>query len=238
TVCALVLPPSAYYDRWWGWGCAVGPHPSPLPFPPHADPDPRNSCPQSGNSLIECQNQILGEEVGVTGTPFTLHYASDRVPGRQASYSMVIPLSEATVPAPLDRIDLDILVAGQRIRQSFPPLPNQQTTFTWDSTDGYGRVVQGRQPITIRIGYHYPAAYLGAPGVLAATFAVLGSGVPITGSEGAPQEGITIWQEQHDSIGGWDARGVGLGGWSLSVHHAYDPVGPILYLGNGERRSV
>src|SRR5262249_39821014 len=147
---------------------------------------------------------ILREEVGVTATPFTLDYTSGRVAGGQASKRVVIPLSGATIPGPLDRIDLEILVAGQRLRHNFPPLPNQQTTFAWDGKDGYGRVVQGRQPLTIRIGYHYPAAYLGAPGVLAATFAVLGAGVPISGSEGAPQEGITLWQEQHVDISGWD----------------------------------
>ncbi len=39
-------------------------------------------------------------------------------------------------------------------------------------------------------------------------------------------------------IGQWDARAFGLGGWSLSVHHAYDPNGRVLYYGTGERRSA
>ena len=35
-----------------------------------------------------------------------------------------------------------------------------------------------------------------------------------------------------------DFRETGVGGWTLSVHHAYDPIGRILYLGTGERRNA
>jgi sugar lactone lactonase YvrE len=46
-----------------------------------------------------------------------------------------------------------------------------------------------------------------------------------------------LWNEQKTSVGTWDARGQGLGGWTIDVHHAYDPVGKILYLGDGSRQS-
>jgi RHS repeat-associated protein len=39
-----------------------------------------NPCIQGG-SIIECQNQILGEAIDIVGTPFSLNYRSDRVPG-------------------------------------------------------------------------------------------------------------------------------------------------------------
>jgi len=203
-----------------------------------------------------------------------LNYASDRVPGGNTANTLTIPLSDTSVPLPLDRIDLEVLIAGQRISRSFPPTPNQSTTFTWDGKDGYGRNMQGEQPFTIRVGYHYAAAYLDTPGVLDATFAIAGSGnvilssaaktaatfksssadlisaakapatfgsgsanLIISGADGQPQDGLTLWQEHHGVIGTFDARGLSLGGWSLSVHHAYDPTGRTLYLGNGERRS-
>jgi hypothetical protein len=35
----------------------------------------------------------------------------------------------------------------------------------------------------------------------------------------------------------WDARSVGLGGWTLDVHHAYDPASNTLHLGDGTTRS-
>jgi len=37
--------------------------------------------------------------------------------------------------------------------------------------------------------------------------------------------------------GGWTAQRLALGGWSLSVHHAWDAATQTLYLGNGRRRS-
>ena len=51
--------------------------------PPDGTPNP--SCPdKKKGSIIECQNQTLGEVVDVVGTPFTLHYKSDRVAGSKA----------------------------------------------------------------------------------------------------------------------------------------------------------
>jgi RHS repeat-associated protein len=44
--------------------------------------------------------------------------------------------------------------------------------------------------------------------------------------EAALREGIT------------DARGLGLGGWTLGVHHFYDPATRVLHLGSGERRRA
>ena len=41
---------------------------------------------------------------------------------------------------------------------------------------------------------------------------------------------------QSDRVSG--CRGLGLGGWSLSVHHTYDVRGRTLYLGNGDQRSA
>ena len=46
------------------------------------------------NSIIDCQNQALGERVDVVGTPFTLNYKSDRVPGRTAAYTLEVPVTD------------------------------------------------------------------------------------------------------------------------------------------------
>ena len=54
---------------------------------PGEDPEPEDllnqACTLGGNSTIECQNQVLGEALGLIGTEFALHYQSDRVPGRR-----------------------------------------------------------------------------------------------------------------------------------------------------------
>src|SRR6266498_4509769 len=49
---------------------------------------------------------------------------------------------------------------------------------------------------------------------------------------------ISSTTAQKTTLGGWDARAQGLGGWTLSVHHAYDPIGGVLYLGDGSKRSA
>ncbi|MDP2743969.1 MAG: hypothetical protein Q8P00_02745, partial [Dehalococcoidia bacterium] len=126
------------------------------------------------------------------------------------------------------------LVAGQRYTQKFSNSPNQRTSFTWDGKDGYGRTVSGQQRARARVGYVYDAVYQ-QPGQFDQAFGNL-SGAPITSSR-ARQE-VTLWQEWQGMIGGWDGRAQGLGGWSLSVHHAYDPTGKVLYLGDGRRRSA
>lgn len=153
-------------------------------------------------SIIECENQILGEIIPVTGTSLSLHYASDRVQGRQAANSGVIPLSGATVPTPLLRIELVVRVAGRTFTQSFLPTPNQSFTFAWDGKDAYGRDAQGIQPASISIGYVYPAFY-NLPPSLGASFGIP-SGQPVPGNVRARQD-ITLWQEQVIRLGAWDA---------------------------------
>ncbi len=78
-----------------------------------------NPCEQSGSSTLECQNQILKEKVDIVSTSQSLNYTSGRAPGRIVSNTVTIPLSGASVPVPLDRIDLEVLVAGQRVTASF-----------------------------------------------------------------------------------------------------------------------
>ena len=193
---------------------------------------PRNKPCITPGSIVESQNQVLRERIGVAGTPFTLNYRSDRVPGRVPTVD--IPLSSATVPTDLKRIDLEILVAGREFTESFPADPGRSYTFIWDGLDAYGRALQGSQPATVRIGYLYDAVYY-EPAEFERSFGG-SSGIPMT--ENRAREEVTLWQEYKVTVGGFDARALGLGAWSLDVHHAYDPVGRVLHLGDGGQRSV
>jgi RHS repeat-associated protein len=201
--------------------------------------DPQDDAPEDDpdchlGSVIECQNQILGETVAITGTPLTLHYRSDRVTGRKSGATLTIPLSGSSVPTSLKHIELEVLIAGQRFTQTFPAQPNQTATFIWDGNDAYGRSVQGKQPVAVHIGFVYDASYM-QPAQLQQAFSAF-SGIPLTGNR-ARQE-ITLWKEWQSTLGTWDALGQGLGAWSIDVHHAYDPNGQVLYMGTGERRSA
>ncbi|MGH8584547.1 MAG: RHS repeat-associated core domain-containing protein [Gammaproteobacteria bacterium] len=219
---------TAYADYNWPFG--PPPDAGPPPVTPTGDPEPDDPC-NTGGSTIECQSQVLGETMRLTGTPFSLNYRSDRVPGHQAADRLTLPLSGASVPASLKRIDLEITVAGQMFTQSFPPTTNQTTTFTWDHKDAYGRRVQGSQPATVRVGYTYDGLY-----ERAGRFGDYGNGILLTGNV-ARQE-LTLWKTQPFSVGSFDLRTVGLGAWSLNVHHVYDVIGKVLYLGDGTRRST
>jgi RHS repeat-associated protein len=226
--------PITHFSPWdcnWPFGPGPGAG-GPNGGNPQTDNPPKDPC-ESEGSIIGCQNQELGEAVNIAGTPFSLHYQSGRVPGHKVDNTLKIPLSNASVPANLKRIDLEISVAGRLFTQNFSNVSNQSYTFTWDGKDAYGRTFPGAQPITVNIGYVYNAVYQ-TPGQLDQAFAEFGTS--LTGNR-ARQE-ITIWQKWQGSIGAWDARGQDIGGWSLSVHHAYDPYGRILYLGDGGRRSA
>ncbi|MBI4951795.1 MAG: hypothetical protein HY908_07155, partial [Myxococcales bacterium] len=221
-------------------GCAAN---DPACVPPR---DPKDPLPPDDpclrtSSIIECQGQVLGERVPVVGTPFALHYASDRVPGRSAARTFDIPLTLAdpgTIPPSLKRIEVEVDVAGQRFPQSFvcPAAcgPFATATFSgWDGTDVLGRRLQGKTPVKIRVGYVYDAFYVDPPPAGSSFGSVSGVslGVP------ARQE-VTRWKTWERDGAGWDAAAAGLGGFSLSVHHAYDPKGHTLYLGDGSRRSI
>jgi RHS repeat-associated protein len=202
-------------------------------FPPD-DPEPDDPlddpCMQSGNSVIECQNQILGEAIGVVGTGFGLHYESDRTRGYLAAYTLEIPISGATLPASIVGIELAIEVAGRRFESTFPAIPNQRTTFTWDGKDAYGRALDGPQPLTVDISYVYPAVY-----GRTTRFGAAASGVVTTVPS---RQQVKLRRVTPLFIGTFHAPSAGLGGWSLSPHHAYVPNTQVLYRGDGRRESA
>src|SRR5204862_3954138 len=95
---------------------AEAPNQVPTKDAPLNDPD----C--QGGSIIDCQNQALGEAVDIVGTPFQLVYRSDRVPGRKTGYEVQIPLSGATPPVSLKNIQLEVRIAGRLFNSQFPAL--------------------------------------------------------------------------------------------------------------------
>jgi len=202
------------------------------PHRPAAAPD---TCEESG-SIIECDNQVLGEALPIAGTPLALHYRSDRVPGHLASYTLQIPLAHGGVPPSLQRIEWRIEIAGRRFENQLPcPCPPDHTvTFVWDGLDTWGRRVQGEQPATVRIGYVYEGVYMDPP-AFAAAFGAWSS-AEMTGNP--TRQEVTLWKSWRGGLGGMNALPLGLGGWTLSAHHFYSPSTGVLYLGDGRRRRA
>jgi RHS repeat-associated protein len=202
------------------------------------------TCPVCG-SIIGCERQTLGEKVPVAATGLTLHYQNDRETGHTADNTLDIPLTGANVPSGLQSVTLIVTVAGRQFQSSFPATANQSTVFTWDGKDVYGRTLQGAQPVTVQIGYVYAGVYLTPSenplrGAMSNYDQLFGHfsyyGTPATGDKS--RQTVTLWQTINSTVDSWDARGVGLGGWTLSIHHFYDPVLQKIYFGDGTQRSA
>ena len=197
---------------------------------------PRNEsiddgCMQPAASVIECQNQILGEDLAMPGTGLTLHYHSDRVIGGAAQNTLDVPVFGATLPPGVVRAEVVATVAGRVYMDSVAPALNAKRMYVWDGLDVYGRKTQGRQRATVRLGYVYNASYEQTN-----RFGDIPKGSTITASR--TRKEVTMWTTWQGWAGYWDASALGLGGWSLDVHQVYDPQSGTLYKGNGERSGT
>jgi hypothetical protein len=197
---------------------------------------------------------VLQERLPIAGTPYQLFYNSQRVPGRLAARTLRIRLTGGTVPASLTSVELEVDVAGRTLRAQYPPDPNQQVVFTWDGKDAYDRPVQGWVPAHVRVGFTYDGVYFAARPDQQKAFGAF-SGYDITKGAGGLRAGdrtrpgvtgvvsvpsrrpLTIWRDYTSRLGAWDQRGTGLGGWSLSVQHVYDPDMRVLLRGDGTTQS-
>jgi YD repeat-containing protein len=206
---------------------------------PNPDEDPSNdgreddSCRQSGGSVIDCENQTVSESVPITGTPFTLNYISDRVPGHKASQSIRIPVSGSDMPPGVKQMDVDITVAGVTTRRSFTPEASKKDEFKWDGKDAYGREVKGSQKAKVSINYVYDATYR-EPADVVSSFGLAGV-AEISGDRARSQ--VTLSRKSAVDLDSWEGKPTGIGGWTLTTHHAYQPSDQSLHLGDGTRRT-
>ena len=251
--------------------CVPRKQPCPLKDGPQAGPDP-DTDPQcaSGGSTIWCQTQTLGEEIPVAGTPFSLHYQSNRVSGYLDASTVTIPLTGAYVPDSVIGVGYQVQIAGLTETHSFSCYtpapecsPNSSTQFVWNGRNANGRLVQGPQEATIKVGYTYPLpnyTTFGLYGLLGGGSGGGGSGSGASQLVAAPptfgswpqgtdfgpadsgvamRQAYTIWSEPwRVPLGTWQELPRGLGGWSLSVQDGYSSVREALYQGDGRRRSA
>ncbi len=197
--------------------------------PKEPPPAPPMSCQsRRSGSVIGCERQTLGEEVALAGSPFTLHYQSDRVPGRTAEANLAVSLSSAGLPMDVQGTEVEVLVAGQKLARSVSAM-TATTTVAWNGKDAYGREIVGSQPFTVRVGYRYKVVYARGIPVRLSWGAL--SGIPMTGSYARME--LTLYQEWRGTIRRWHNGAQGLGGWSVSEVHAYDPIGRVLHRGDG-----
>jgi RHS repeat-associated protein len=192
---------------------------------------PRTRC----GSVIDCQNQVYGDSIRIAGTPFALEYQSDEALGYQAGRTIDISISGATVPAPLKRIDLNILIMGRRFHFERPAMPNQSVHFTWDGLDAYGRTAQGAQTAHIAISYVYDAVVYTQPVSVPRSFGLYADGnVPWTET----RQEYTLSQKSDVLLGGLTASPLGLGGWRIDAQQILNPQGGVLHQSPSETQTT
>lgn len=202
-----------------------------------------DKCEETG-SRIGVAQQSVGESIPVAGTPFSLAYNSRRVVGFRSGQDNTVVLTGPSVPASLIRVELDVFFGGKKQHFEFAPAPNLVHDVAWDGTDAYSRAVYGATRATFTIRYVYPRLYQTPIGNLpfeSFNSWAVASGYSFDEPPRRSQYEYTISRTWATTIDGetvrpfrWDARGAGLGGWTLDVHHAYDPTSNSIVLGTGD----
>ncbi len=221
------------WDMNMGYGPVAGAVTPPVGMP-LADTPPDQQCQKAG-SIIECEGQVLAEELPIVGTPYSLRYQSDRQRGRLPT--LQIPITGSTVmPPEVLEVGVEIIVAGKTYNYVLPPniTAEQSVTWVWDRLDAYGRYVQGAWNAHVGVGYVYPTDgnYADSP-----VFGYNG-GNSISLSNGRNERLLTIWTFHDVQIGGIDETPKGFGGWTVSAAHTYDSLATVLYKGDGSVRSA
>ncbi len=191
----------------------------------------------TSGSVIQCENQVVGESVLVLGTGMRLAYASDRVPGRTSEKNIEIPLTNPKIEKIPSKVHVETAIAGQINHKTYA-YGKSTEFFSWNGLDAQGRRVQGAQKLHIRLGYEYPATYYTSQQAAQQIFLVLGgydgfdskNVEVVQGKEGAS---TILWRDWTLTLENFNAQPLGLGGWTLSHHHTLDPVGGTLYRGDG-----
>ena len=200
---------------------------------PDLSKPPNKDCRTAG-SIIGCERQTLGERLAVAGTSLSLNYQSDRADGYRKAYSVDVSLGKHSLPPNLLGIRASMTIAGQATQQSFPALPNQIAHFEWDGKDLFGRNVEGAQNAHISVVYLYAAQFTDIPALALDDLAFARFGDE---SRRLTQARVQFsFSQQFDLTLGSRATAT-VGGWSLDVHHSFDPDRRAVYLGDGTKRS-
>ncbi len=132
-------------------------------------------------------------------------------------------------------------INGEESDQTLPAT-NQWATISWDGRDAYGRLVGGSSLANINIAYEYTnGGYFGIFGgpELSQQFpALFGNDGNLTTFRGHSGGTIGVGAIFQRLLTYPDHRALGFGGWSPTVLHRLDPVGGILYYGDGRIRTV
>lgn len=198
------------------------------------DRQPESCAHEVNGSIIECQNQVLGERLPLVGIPGTLNYRSNRTAGWKAGRTLTIPLTPATLPPNLLRVELALGVGDQLERTTYAAAPDLSHSWTWDGKV-YGQPWNGELKALVKLSYIYPAYYYG-PALFEQSFAQYPAGVEVLANRTNNEIAVvSTWEVPvaHFVRDFWP-----VGGWTLDMHHHFSPQTQTVYQGDGKQRRV
>ena len=133
--------------------------PNPVEGPDLPDNFPVPPCIREVGSRIDEREQVFHEDLPLAGSEMMLHYSSNRV--RDYLHKIKVPVSGDQIPASVNKIIVELQVAGNRFTKELEPFPNLSTEFAWDGLDILGNSVKTAVDATISIGFVYTPTYLG-----------------------------------------------------------------------------
>ena len=222
---------------------AIGPNPPKDPFV--GDDSLPQPCPVNIGSAVNSRERVLHEDLDLPGTGLSLHYATDRT--TDYFHRIIVPASGDTVPASLDKIIVEVAVAGRVLRQELAPAPDLIAEFVWDGLDVLGNPMRSTATATIRLGFAYRPVYSTLSNITAVSLNILRSfGIP--GNFATPYGrddsilGAVMWTTHLLPIAAKAAaiERAGLGaGWTLSAHHhLITGAEKILLRGDGSQYRI
>ena len=218
-------------------GKEVGDDSAPTPQDPEVD-DPSKTC---NASMLEGETQVFHEAIPVVGTPFSLHYNSERVPGRIARYSVRGKISSGSLPESLLRVTVDLHVGGNKVSKTYwRANAGQDYEVIWNGLDVHGRRLYGPQDATLKLCYVYQGKRVVLPSPPSGSGGGGGGGGGSFSAGGGSALGIrTESDPEVESCRRWPVViglgnvSAGLGEWTLNVHHQISGRQGTVLLGDG-----
>jgi hypothetical protein len=231
---SLWRTPIPHFTPWdcnWPYGPPEDAEPPPEqrspPLPPQDDRCKLPGC------VIDAQAQNLGESMAVTGTPYTLHYNSERSPGGARNH-VDVRVKNDKIPASLLKTEVRVNVAGRSLPRTAVISP-QTWRYTWDGYDVYGRKLTGQHVASVTVTYDYPMVYYPPGTWWASAFSRVrasGSSIGRRSRGGGISTPVRISRTFQETLSA-PAPAPAINGWALDVHHNYDPMGRVLHMGDG-----
>lgn len=208
-----------------------------------ADKGSTGDCETENASTIECESQVFRETIDLVGVPHSLTYTSRWVPDRKGGFSVTGSLLSGALPPSLRQANVELQVAGQRIRHTYGSHELQGGTYelNWNGRDQFGRRIYGLQAASVSFCYEYPLQVLAEPAIPLRTLAGNQGGTfgKNTGSRIGVVTDLTaeLCRQTNVTLGAGPeyAR---LGEWGIDVHHQYLPALGELLLGDGTTQSA